>query len=137
MISVSVEPDAGIQEVETVKQGLLEYNVRVIGEPHEEPVQVFLRDGDHIVGGLLGHLKWKWLYVSKLWISEQHRGKGHGYSLMTAAESFARSKGCIGSYLDTFEYQARPFYEKCGYELFGTLDGYPPGSRQFFLFRRL
>jgi GNAT superfamily N-acetyltransferase len=138
MIRVSVEPDADAVEVDAVKNGLLEYNVRVIGEPHEEPVQVFLRDDRaEIIGGLLGHLKWKWLYVSKLWIAEKHRGFGHGYALMNAAEEFARSKGCIGSYLDTFEYQARPFYEKCGYELFGTLDGYPPGSRQFFLSKRL
>jgi hypothetical protein len=39
--------------------------------------------------------------------------------------------------LDTFEYQARPFYEKLGYQLFGTLDGYPPGYRQFYLCKRL
>lgn len=39
--------------------------------------------------------------------------------------------------LDTFEYQARPFYEKLGYQLFGTLDGYPPGYRQFYLRKRL
>ena len=35
------------------------------------------------------------------------------------------------------EYQARPFYEKLGYELFGTLDGYPPGYRQFYLRKSL
>jgi hypothetical protein len=34
-------------------------------------------------------------------------------------------------FLDTFEYQALPFYERHGYELFGTLDGYPPGWRQY------
>ena len=36
-------------------------------------------------------------------------------------------------YLDTFEYQALPFYRKLGYELYGTLDGYPPGCRQYYL----
>jgi GNAT superfamily N-acetyltransferase len=56
---------------------------------------------------------------------------------MSAAEDHARSRGCIGSYLDTFEYQARPFYEKIGYEVFGTLEGFPPGYRQFFLSKRL
>jgi hypothetical protein len=38
---------------------------------------------------------------------------------------------------DTLDYQARPFYEKLGYQLFGTLDGYPPGYRQFYLCKRL
>jgi GNAT superfamily N-acetyltransferase len=56
---------------------------------------------------------------------------------MKAAEDHARSHGCIGAYVDTFEYQARPFYEKLGYELFGTLEGYPPGYRQFHLVKQL
>jgi hypothetical protein len=34
-------------------------------------------------------------------------------------------------------HQARPFYEKLGYELFGTLEGYPAGTRQHHLFKRL
>jgi hypothetical protein len=42
----------------------------------------------------------------------------------------------VGVYLDTFEYQARPFYEKLGYDVFGTLDGYPPGYRQYHLAKR-
>ena len=57
--------------------------------------------------------------------------------LLTAAEDLARARGCVGASLDTFEYQARPFYEKLGYELFGTLDGYPPGYRQFYLRKNL
>ena len=52
------------------------------------------------------------------------------------AESHARTRGCVGAYLDTFEYQARPFYETLGYTLFGTLDGYPPGYRQYHLAKR-
>jgi GNAT superfamily N-acetyltransferase len=77
------------------------------------------------------------LYVAKLWIADEHRGGGHGSALMAAAEDHARARGCIGAYLDTFEFQARPFYEKLGYQLFGTLDGYPPGYRQFFLSKSL
>jgi GNAT superfamily N-acetyltransferase len=101
-------------------------------------LQVFLRDERAaIVGGLLGHIRWRWAYVAKLWVADELRGRGHGAALMNAAEADARAKGCLGIYLDTFEYQARPFYEKLGYALFGTLEGYPPGSRQFFLAKRL
>ena len=135
---VSVEPNARATDVAAVQAGLREYNIRVIGDPGEEPVTIFLRDdsGD-VVGGLLGHIKWRWLYVSKLWISDLHRGKGHGLALMNAAEDHAKARGCVGSYLDTFEFQARPFYEKCGYTIFGTLDGFPPGYRQFYLSKPL
>lgn len=136
-VRITVEPRASSADVATVQAGLRAFNVAHIGEPREEPVQLFLRDEhERVVGGLLGHIKWRWLYVAKLWIDDAHRGAGYGTSLLAAAESFAHSRDCIGAYLDTFEYQARPFYEKLGYELFGTLEGYPPGFRQYHLAKR-
>lgn len=136
-VRITFEPDASAGDVAAVQAGLRAFNVERIGDPDEEPVQLFLRDeDDRVVGGLLGHLRWRWLYVAKLWIDAAHRGAGHGTALLAGAESFARSRGCVGAYLDTFEYQARPFYEKLGYELFGTLEGYPPGFRQYHLAKR-
>ena len=137
-LRVSIEPDASAEDVATVGSGLRAFNVDVIGDPREEPVNVLLRDENGaVVGGLLGHIRWRWLFVAKLWISQGHRGHGHGAALMDAAEDLARARGCIGANLDTFEFQARAFYEKHGYQLFGTLEGYPPGYRQFFLSKRL
>jgi hypothetical protein len=56
---------------------------------------------------------------------------------MRAVEEYARRHDCLGIYLDTFEYQALPFYEKLGYVQFGVLEGYPPGYRQFHLLKAL
>jgi GNAT superfamily N-acetyltransferase len=137
-LRLCVEPAASPADVAVVQAGLRAFNVAHIGEPAEEPVHIFLRDDrGAVVGGLLGHIRWRWLYVAKLWIEEAHRGGGHGAALMRAAEAHARTRGCLGVYLDTFEYQARPFYERLGYELFGTLPGYPPGFRQYHLAKRL
>jgi GNAT superfamily N-acetyltransferase len=134
---IVVDPVASADDVAVVQAGLRAFNVARIGPPEEEPVQIFLRDEeDRVVGGLLGHIRWRWLYVAKLWIDDAHRGAGQGAALMGAAESYARERGCLGAYLDTFEYQARPFYEKLGYEVFGTLEGYPPGYRQYHLAKR-
>jgi GNAT superfamily N-acetyltransferase len=136
--TVTVEPHADPADVQAVHTGLRAFNVAHIGEPREEPVHVFLRDGDgRVVGGLTGHIKWKWLYVAKLWVDERFRGQGAGARLMEAAERYARERECIGASLDTFEYQARPFYERLGYRLFGTLEGFPPGGRQYFLSKSL
>ena len=135
---ISVEQGAPAADVAAVGAGLRAFNVARIGDPGEEPVHVFLRDAEgRVVGGLLGHIRWRWLYVAKLWVGEAHRGAGHGAALLAAAEERARARGCLGAYLDTFEYQARPFYEKLGYRLFGTLEGYPPGYRQYHLAKRL
>ena len=133
-VQVSVEPNAKNEDLGVVTAGLRAFNVAFIGDPAEEPVNIFLRDNDaNVVGGLIGHVKWRWLYVSKLWVSDVYRGMGKGAHLLESAEEYARSRGCVGSYLDTFEYQARPFYEKRGYTVFGKLEGFPPGYRQFYL----
>lgn len=136
--TVSVELNARAEDVEAVLAGLRAFNVAVIGEPRVEPVHIFLRDPDGaVVGGLTGVIKWRWVFVAILWVAEEYRGKGHGAALLAAAEELGRSRDCLGVHLDTFEYQARPFYEARGYQVFGTLDDYPPGYRQFHLAKRL
>jgi GNAT superfamily N-acetyltransferase len=121
-----------------VVRGLLAFNEARLGPSGEQPVKLVARDSaGAVVGGILGHTRWRWLYIAKLWVDERARGKGLGTLLMAAAEDLARSRGCTDVSLDTFDYQARPFYEKLGYELFGTLEGYPPGSRQYYLRKRL
>jgi GNAT superfamily N-acetyltransferase len=121
-----------------VVRGLLAFNEDRLGPAEDRPVKFVARDSTGVVvGGILGHTRWRWLYVAKLWVDERARGHGLGTRLMAAAEDLARSRGCTDVSLDTFDYQARPFYEKLGYELFGTLEGYPPGSRQYYLRKRL
>ncbi len=137
VLRVSVEPVASAADIDAVHAGLRAFNLRIIGDPASEDITVLLRD-EHgvVVGGLVGHIKWRWAYVEKLWIADAHRGGGYGRQLMAAAEAQAVAAGCIGVYLDTFEYQARPFYERLGYAVFGTLEGFPPGFRQYFLSKR-
>jgi len=121
-----------------VARGLLAFNEDRLGPADDQPVKFVVRDADGaIVGGILGHTRWRWLYIAKLWVDHIVRGQGFGKRLMEAAEDLARSRGCTDGSLDTFDFQARPFYEKLGYELFGTLEGYPPGSRQHYLRKRL
>jgi GNAT superfamily N-acetyltransferase len=135
---ITVEADPRPEDRRVVVDGLLAFNVAVLGEPGLVPLGVFLRDaGGAVRGGLLARIQWRWMYVEKLWLPADLRGRGVGGRLLRAAEDYARARGCIGAYLDTFEFQALPFYEKQGYALFGTLDGYPPGYRQFFLRKSL
>jgi GNAT superfamily N-acetyltransferase len=41
---------------------------------------------------------------------------------MEDAEAYARSRGAVGATVETHSFQARPFYERLGYQVFGTLD---------------
>ena len=133
-----IEPSTSADDAATIARNLLAFNELRIGPANEQPIQFVVRD-DHgvIVAGLLGVTRWQWLYVAKLWVDERRRGQGVGTQLLQMAEDEARRRGCTGASLDTFEHQARPFYEQLGWELFGTLEGYPAGTRQYSLRKRL
>lgn len=125
-------------EVAAVLRGLLEFNEAHIGPAEELPVRFVVRGArNEVIGGLLGHTRWGWMHIEKLWLSEEARGHGLGTRLMAAAEELATRRGCTGVMLHTFEHQARPFYERLGYRLFGTIEGYPAGTRQHYLYKRL
>src|SRR5204862_307409 len=61
----------------------------------------------------------------------------NGTRLLRAAEDYAVERGCFASTLETHSYQARPFYEKCGYQVFGTLEDHPPGHAKYFMRKQL
>lgn len=138
MTDLRIEPSTSPDDAAAIGRELLAFNEVCIGPADEQPLQFVVRDdAGHIVGGLVGVTRWQWLYVAKLWLDERLRGRGLGTTLLQMAEDEARRRGCIGASLDTFEHQARPFYEKLGWELFGTLEGYPAGTRQYFLRKTL
>jgi GNAT superfamily N-acetyltransferase len=101
-------------------------------------VQVFIRDRENrVVGGVIGQVFGGWLYVSLLWVEESLRNKGNGTELLKMVESEALKLGCKYAHLDTYSFEARPFYEKHGYTLFATLGNYPEGHNKYFLKKTL
>src|SRR5215213_4951129 len=86
-----------------------------------------------IVGGLWGETMYSYLHVDVLFVPEFLRGIGIGRQLMMQAESEAVRRGCSGAWLDTYSFQARGFYERLGYTVFGTIADCPPGHSRLFL----
>jgi hypothetical protein len=56
---------------------------------------------------------------------------------MKRAETYAIEHCCTDAFLDTFSFQARPFYEKLGYRVFGTLENHPAGLHHYFMTKKL
>jgi ribosomal protein S18 acetylase RimI-like enzyme len=52
--------------------------------------------------------------------------------MLLQAEQEAIARGCRGAWLDTYSFQARGFYERLGYAVFGILNDYPPGQKRIF-----
>ena len=114
------------------------YNVGVTGVSAYYAVHLFLKNGrGETLGGLLGAIWGGWLHISYLWVDEAVRGQRWATKLMDQAEAYARERGCHAVELDTHSFQARPFYERRGYEVFGVLDDYPKGHKKYFLKKKL
>lgn len=100
---------------------------------------IVLRDPETqaAIGGLYATDGYGWAFIRYLAIPQQYRGQGLGRRLIEEAETIARQRGYVGLWLDTFEFQARPFYEKLGFELFGELEGGQGAIARYFLKKRL
>ena len=103
-----------------------------------ELLTLVLRDDEgRIVGGAVGETNWEWLHVTVLAVSEDLRGQGWGSHLMREMERLARDRGCHHVWVDTFSFQARPFYERLGFRVFGVLPNYPAEQERYFLSKPL
>jgi GNAT superfamily N-acetyltransferase len=136
--SVVFDPYAATEMQNFVETILVNHNVASTGQAEWYPVAFFLKDENgEVLGGLLGDIWAAWLHVRTLAVAMPVRGKGSGKELMKRAEHYAIERGCTDAYLDTFSFQARPFYEKLGYQVFGTLENHPVGHRHYFMTKKL
>ncbi|MER9865383.1 GNAT family N-acetyltransferase [Mesorhizobium sp. M0185] len=114
------------------------YNNTYSGMADQPGFAIIIRDPETraAVGGLYAVDGYGWAFVRSLAIPEEYRGLGLGRRLMEEAEKIAKARGYIGIWLDTLEFQARPFYERLGFELFGELEGGPGAIPRYFLKKR-
>jgi GNAT superfamily N-acetyltransferase len=130
----SIEPNANSEEVQSIRDSLNEFNMIVTGDRNYRPFVIFVRDENNaIVGGVLADLWGGWMHISYLWMDEPLRRQGYGKRLIAMIEEEARAQKCRGIHLETFDFQARPFYEKLGYTVFGELPDFPIGHTFYYL----
>ena len=121
---------------------LVEYNLSKV--PAEQDVwfdildKKITEDNGNIIAGCVARMYcWNVAYVDTLWVDETYRGKGLGAKLLEEVEITAKEKGCYLIHLDTFDFQAKEFYEKQGYEVFGVLDNCPTEHCRYYLKKNL
>jgi GNAT superfamily N-acetyltransferase len=136
-IELSEAEETPLEEV--LVAGFEGFNKPFVGPHGYKPLRlmVFREGEDAPCGGIQAHCYAAWLHILMVYLPEDLRGGGLGAQLLLRMEEEARARSCIGVYLDTLSWQARPFYEKQGYSLFGTLADCPPGHARFFLMKRL
>ena len=133
---ISFEPTE--QEVRAVYAGIAAADPVQVGSRNFNPLQLVIRDErGTLIAGLDGGTAWTWLHVYALWVDAPFRRHGLGTRLMEAAEAEARKRGCDHAMLSTFDFQARGFYERCGYTVWGELQGFPAGHSHLYLRKTL
>ena len=121
-----------------ILEPLVAYNQSKTGDYEHRLLVIAVEDPDgRVIGGLWGRTAYDWLYVELLVVPDSLRGRGLGTELMERAETEAIARGCHSAWLDTFAFQARPFYEQLGYTCFGELNDYPIGSARYFMKKTL
>jgi GNAT superfamily N-acetyltransferase len=119
--------------------GLLdEDNFRKSRREQGSDFAVLIRDPEthDVIGGLWGADDFGWAFIIYLYVPPVLRGQRIGQRLVREAEAIALRRGMVGVWLNTLDFQARGFYEKLGYDVFGELESAEAAAGQFFLNKR-
>ena len=99
--------------------------------------QVTDPEGRFLGGCILITEEWKTAIIVDLWVEEAYRHQGIASALIRESERKAREQGCYLALIGTFDFQAKPLYDKHGYALIETMTDYPKGHEHYFLQKRL
>jgi GNAT superfamily N-acetyltransferase len=128
-------------EAEFIDNKIVEFNkTQVPFTQKQTPLfkNYVIKDNDSIIAGINACLyHWGILYIDVLFVDEKHRGKQLGRKLLEYVENEAIAMGATLSHLDTFDFQAKDFYLKYGYTIFGVLENCPKNHKRYYLSKPL
>ena len=90
-------------------------------------------DNDKLIGGAIGFVEFNWYFLDLLYIDEEYRNRNIGTNLIKEIEKFALEEHLTGVKMETWNFQAKGFYEKNGYSVFGEIKECPPGTIDYHL----
>ena len=135
-LEVSSTPSRG--DLDTVDWGLESSNRAAADLASVRPLACFARAADgQCVGGAVGRSWGRCCEVQELWVEAARRGRGIGTRLMCMVEAEAQARACTLLYLDTFTFQAPRLYQRLGFEIACTFEGFPDGIVKLVLRKQL
>lgn len=136
-MSLKITTNPTPNEINEIYEGLLTHNLRYIQMEQYSPLAVFKEDNGKKIGGITGDILGNWLRIRYLWVDKAYRGQNIGTELLQTMELAAKEKGAKYAEVDTFSFQALPFYQKQGFVIFGTLENYPISDNKYYLRKKL
>lgn len=125
-------------EAELIIEKLVEYNLSKVRSNQKETFlninRVIEDSKGKIIAGINSRMYcWKCLYIDSFWVDSEYRKQGLGTMIINEVENIAKNKGCKLIHLDTFDFQAKDFYLKKGYEIFGVLEECPENHKRYYM----
>jgi len=130
--------DESKETFDSLLEGMKAFNLRAVGIGGAQRFNVAARDDTgKIVGGVAATLSADSMYLDIVWADDSVRGHGHGRRMMEMIEAEGRKRGASDAWLYTMSWQARPFYEKLGYECVGETPYLGERHRRYFMWKKL
>lgn len=70
-------------------------------------------------------------------MNKEYRKRNVGTNLIRKIEEFAKVGHLTGIRMETWDFQAKGFYEKKGYSVFAEIKDCPPGTINYYLKKEL
>ena len=139
-ISIKLHESPSEKHTDRLKKCFNQYiEKQMPGLPAESEDRIFTLSAkdekDTYIGGILANCYWDGLEIDTLWIDPSHRGCGLGARLLSQAEQYGKDNGAVIAFLRTVD--AKRFYEKSGYCVYGVLEDRPIGSVLYHMKKRL
>jgi ribosomal protein S18 acetylase RimI-like enzyme len=136
-LPVAVEELPNADDIAVVAGGMRRYALSQIDNDESPPIACFVRDKGAVVGGVVGRIIRKRLFVELLWVDEGYRNRGYGSALLAALEGAAQARGCSDALLETLSNPAVYLYQRAGYRLLAQVPDYIPGFSKHVLLKPL
>ena len=134
--------EATPRELKALDQAITDFNVKVIpelprAEIHRLNFSVKNDPGELLAGVQAYWVNWGILHVELIYVFEPYRHQGIASNLLRHVEQIAKQNKCHLAHLDTFDFQAKDFYLKHDYSVFGILENAPKGHSRYYMKKEL
>jgi GNAT superfamily N-acetyltransferase len=135
--TLTVDESPSADDISLVAQGMRRHALSQINGAESAPVACFLRENGVIVGGIVGRIIQRRMFIDLLWVEETRRNRGLGSSLLQSMEGMARDRGCRDVLLETLSASAARLYSAVGYRQLAQVPDYIPGFAKHVLLKSL
>ena len=131
--------ESGMENAPHVFEEDAEFDESKFETPEDKYFALAYEENGRIFGRIAGHIDYKCmiLFVDALAVEKEARGKKIGQQLIDELEKIGAYEGCVFSFFYTYNFSAPAFYEKQGYEIFGTLTNAPKGHTHYYMKKTL